>query len=159
LIAERDAIDALSNQGVNLMLDQCDRPVILETAGKPPAQIDRPIGGAQQHRPGVRGHRAAVKRRHNIPPLDGCKAKQIRDTLCQHRGTPLEPAKSFLQNNFRRFSPAIHLRTVRNAGACRVSEISSHKNHYVLSTASVLVKEADMAWRSAVGIELDEAER
>src|SRR5258708_28960621 len=31
--------------------------------------------------------------------------------------------------------------------------------HYVLPSASVLVKEAGMAWRSAVGIELDEAER
>src|SRR4029077_18408339 len=51
LIAERDAIDALSNQGANLMLDQFGRPVILETAGKPPDQIDRPIGGASSIAP------------------------------------------------------------------------------------------------------------
>src|ERR1700730_14348782 len=32
-------------------------------------------------------------------------------------------------------------------------------NHYVLPSASVPVKEVGMAWRSAVRIELDEAER
>src|SRR5438034_7966481 len=62
--------------------------MISETAGKALDQPELSIGGAQQHRTGLRGHPPAVKRRHHRPPFNWCKAKQIRATLCLHRDSP-----------------------------------------------------------------------
>jgi hypothetical protein len=42
------------------VLDQVSRTMIAETAGKSLDQPDRPVGRAQQQRPGIRGHRPAV---------------------------------------------------------------------------------------------------
>ena len=44
---------------------------------------------------------ATVKRRDHLATFDGFKSKNIRDTLCLHRGSPRIIAKSFSQNNFR----------------------------------------------------------
>jgi hypothetical protein len=74
LIAEGDAIDALPDQGANLMLDQFSRPVIGKTAGKPLDQVDRSVGSAQQHRTGLRGHAAAVK-----PPPPPCAPRRVQN--------------------------------------------------------------------------------
>jgi hypothetical protein len=62
---------------------------------------DRPIRRAQQRRPRIRCDRTTVIRRHHLAPFDGFKSKNIRDTLCLHRGSPRIIKKSFSQNNFR----------------------------------------------------------
>ena len=67
------------------MFDQIGDPVIGETAGKALDQSELLVGGAEQHRAGIRGHLAAVKRGHHFASFDGCKAEQIRATLCLHR--------------------------------------------------------------------------
>jgi hypothetical protein len=78
----------LTHQARHFVYDQVSRPVIGEAARKTLDHSDLPIGGAEQHRPGLRGHRATVKRRHHRPPFNACKAKQIRATLCLHRDSP-----------------------------------------------------------------------
>ena len=70
------------------MHHQLGHTVIGEAAGKALDQPDLPIGGAVQHRPGLRGHRATVKRRYHLASFNRCKAKQIRVTLCLHRDSP-----------------------------------------------------------------------
>ena len=89
LVAQRNPKPPLPNQGGPRVLNQIRRAVVGETAGKPLDQPDRPGGGAEQHRSGVRGHLAAVERRHHRPPLNRCKTKQICATLCLHRASPV----------------------------------------------------------------------
>ena len=88
LVTQRNPKDPLPNQSRNRVLDQLRRAAVLEAAGKPRDHTDRPVGRAKQHRAGVRGHRAAVEPSDNRTPLDRCKAKQIRATLCRHRASP-----------------------------------------------------------------------
>ena len=66
----------------------CPPNRVNSTAGKALDQPELSIGGAQQHRTGLRGHPPAVERRHHRPPFNWCKAKQIRATLCLHRESP-----------------------------------------------------------------------
>ena len=89
LVAQRHPEHPLTHQARHCVLDQLGRPVIGETAGKALDQPDLLIGGAEQHRAGLRGHPAAVKRGHDFVPFDGCKPVQIRATLCLHRAPPL----------------------------------------------------------------------
>jgi hypothetical protein len=88
LVAQRNPEYPLAHQTRHLVYDQVGRTVIGEATGKAFDHSDLPIGGAQQHRPGLRGHRPTVERRHYLPPFDGCKTKQIRATLCLHRDSP-----------------------------------------------------------------------
>ena len=88
LVAQRDPEHPLTHQSPHRVFDQLRRTVIGEAAGKALNQADLPIGGAEQHRSGLRGHRAAVKRRYHPSPFNACKAKQIRATLCLHRDSP-----------------------------------------------------------------------
>jgi hypothetical protein len=103
LVAERDANGPLHDQRPNAVFDQFRRPPIGEAGGKPLGEPDRGVRRAKQQRTGVGGDRAAVKPRHHLPPLHGCKSEQVRATLCGHRGTPLRRRKALLQKNFRRF--------------------------------------------------------
>ena len=75
LVAQRQAEHALADQGGEAVLDLVRRAVIGEAGGEPPDQADRPVGGAQQQRPGVRGDGAAVERR---PPPRGLRRVQTR---------------------------------------------------------------------------------
>ena len=89
LVAQRDPEHSLAHQPGYRMLDQFHRAMIGEAAGKPFDQPDLPVGGAEQHRPGLRGHLAAVKPGHHRTPFDWRKTKQIRATLCPHRASPV----------------------------------------------------------------------
>jgi hypothetical protein len=116
LVAERDPNNSLHDQRPNTVLDQFRRTPIDEADGKPLGQPDRSIRRTKQQRTGIGGDRAAVKPGYHLPSLHGCKSKQVRVTLCRHRGTPLRRRKALLQKNFRRFGAPMHLITLRNAG-------------------------------------------
>ena len=88
LVAQGDPKHPLPDQARHPVLDQSGITVIGETASKALDQPDMLISSAEQHRPGLRGHLAAVKRGHHFASFDGCKAKQIRATLCRHRDSP-----------------------------------------------------------------------
>ena len=88
LVAQRNPNHPLPDQARYRVLDQLRRAVVPEAVGKPRDQPDRPVGGAEQQRPGIRGHPAAVEPGHHRAPFDACKAKQIRATLCLHRAPP-----------------------------------------------------------------------
>ncbi len=88
LVAQRNPEQPLTDQGRHLVDHQGGGTVIGEAAGKALDQSDLPIGGAEQHRSGLRGHRPTVERRHYLAPFNRCKAKQIRATLCLHRDSP-----------------------------------------------------------------------
>ena len=72
------------------MLHLVRRAMVDKAAGEPRDQADRPVGGTQQQRPGIRGDRAAIERRHHGPAFDACKLEPIRDTVCRHRTPALE---------------------------------------------------------------------
>jgi len=57
------------------VLDQIRHAAILETAGKPLDQPNRPVDSAEQQRAGVRGHLAAVESSDHRAPVDRCKTK------------------------------------------------------------------------------------
>jgi len=88
LVAQRNPQHPLAHQAHHLVHHQLGRAMIGEAAGKALDQSDLPIGGAEQHRSGLRGHRAAVKGRYHLATFNGCKAEQIRATLCLHRDSP-----------------------------------------------------------------------
>src|SRR6516164_1402500 len=86
LVAKRDAEHTLSHQRRNLMLDQLLTPCVIEASRKPRHQSDRSIGLSQQQRSSIRGDRPAVERRYYFASFNSCESKQIRATLCRHRG-------------------------------------------------------------------------
>jgi hypothetical protein len=116
LVAERQAEHALADQRAHRMLDQHRRTRIAEAGREPIDQPDCSVRGAQQQRTGIRRDRPTIKRRDHAAPCDACKSKQIRATLCRHRGPPAKLVKSFSQNNFLRFSAPMHLPGVRDPG-------------------------------------------
>ena len=75
LIAQRNPEHPLTHQARHFVYDQVSRTVIGEAAGKALDHSDLLIGGAEQHRPGLRGHRPTVERCHHRPPFNACKAK------------------------------------------------------------------------------------
>jgi hypothetical protein len=88
LVTQGNPEHPLTHQARHLVDHQLGRTVIGEASGKAFDQVDLPISGAQQQRPSLRGHRPAIERSHYLAPFDGCKAKQIRATLCLHRDSP-----------------------------------------------------------------------
>jgi hypothetical protein len=78
----------LADQGRDFVLDQIRCAVVGKTVCKTLDQPDRPIGGAKQQGPGIRGHPPAVKPRHYRAPRNRCKTTQTRGTLCRHRDSP-----------------------------------------------------------------------
>jgi len=87
-IAQRNAKDALADHCRHRVLNQLLRPAVAETLRKPIDQPDRLVRCPQQQPAGIRGDLAAVKSSHYRAPLDACKSKQIRVTLCLHRDSP-----------------------------------------------------------------------
>jgi hypothetical protein len=116
LVTERDPDHPLADEGRHLVLDPLGGAPIVEAGGEPLDEPDRPVGGAQEQRPGIRGHGATVERRHHATTFHGSKIELVGATLCRHRGAPLLPLKSLLQNDFRRFRAPMHLPFVRNPG-------------------------------------------
>ena len=100
LIAERDPEHPLADQRHHLMLDQFLTSLVMKACREPLHHPDRTIRRAQQQRPGIRGDRPAVERRHHFAAFHGCKSKQIRATLCRHRGAPRNNEKSLQHNAF-----------------------------------------------------------
>jgi hypothetical protein len=88
LIAQRNPEHPLTHQPWHLVHEQIGITIIGEAVGKARHQPDLFVGGAEQHRPGLRGHRATIECGHHLAPFDGCKAKQIRAPLCLHRDAP-----------------------------------------------------------------------
>jgi hypothetical protein len=86
LVTQRQAEHTLTDQGPHFVFHQVGPPAVPEARRKSLHQPDRPIGRPQQHRSGVRTDRPAVKRRLNSAAFHRCKSKQIRATLCRHRG-------------------------------------------------------------------------
>ena len=87
-IALRQSEDALADQRLDLVLDQVPAAPVAEAGGEAIDDPDRPIGRAEQQRPRIRGDASAVESRDHPPAFEGCKSKQIRDTLWLHRGAP-----------------------------------------------------------------------
>lgn len=101
LVAERDGEYPLPDQRRDRMLDLRLGSTIDKARCQPIHHPDRPIRRPQQQRARVRCDCATVKRRDHLAAFDGFKSKNIRDTLCLHRGSPRIIKKSFSQNNFR----------------------------------------------------------
>jgi hypothetical protein len=116
LVAERDAEHALGHHRRDAVLDPPRRPAIVEAAGEPAHQPDRPIGRAEQQPPGIRRHLPTVEGGHHMAALDHFITEQIAATLCRHRGAPLRRVNSLSQKNYRRFRAPMHLLLVRNPG-------------------------------------------
>ena len=116
LVAQRNPEHPLTHQARHLVDHQVGRTVIGEAAGKAFDHSDLPIGGAEQHRPGLRGHRATVEPGHHFPPFNRCKTKQIRATLCLHRVSPCLRDKPFSQHDFLRSKAPMHPPPLRNPG-------------------------------------------
>jgi hypothetical protein len=116
LVAQGQREHPLADQGRHAVLDLLGGAMVDEAAGEPTQQPDRPIGGAQKERPGIRGDRSAVEPGHHPTAFDACKLEPIRATFCRHRGTPLLAPKALLQKNFRSFGAPMHLLPVRNPG-------------------------------------------
>jgi len=88
LVTQRHPEHPLTHQASHFVNHQIGVTVIGKAAGKAFDQPDPLIASAEQHRPGLRGHRATVKRGHYFVPFNRCKAEQIRVTLCLHRDSP-----------------------------------------------------------------------
>ena len=116
LMPERDAENALADQGGDLVLDPLRRPRVAEAGGEARDQVDGAVGRAKQQRAGIRGDRPAVESGHHAASFDRCKLEQRRATLRRHRGPLLHRRKALSQKNFRRFGAPMHLQLVRYPG-------------------------------------------
>jgi hypothetical protein len=88
LVTQRNPEHPLTHQAPNRVFNQIGIAVIREAVGKALDQADPSIGGTEQHRSGLRGHRPAIERRYHLVPFYRCKAEQFRATLCLHRASP-----------------------------------------------------------------------
>ena len=88
LIAQPQSEHPLTDQRLDLVLDQLWATKVAETGREPSDETDRPIRRAKQQGAGVRRDASPVESRHHRTPFDGFKFKQIRDTVRLHRGVP-----------------------------------------------------------------------
>ena len=100
-IAKRNAMDALGDERLDPVLD----PILPAAAGEAGRRLPRQprdaIGFAQQQRACIRGHRAAVERRCDLPAAEAGEIEGILATLCRHRRGLLRQENPFWQKNFR----------------------------------------------------------
>src|SRR3954451_14752211 len=115
-VAQRNADNPLHDQRLDGMLGIGRVTAVLEAGRQATGQAQHPIRGPQQQRTGVAGDGATIKGRNNRAAFSRCKRKQVRVTLCRHRGLPLLRDKALSQKNFRRFRAPMHLTLVRDAG-------------------------------------------
>ena len=87
-VARRQSEHPLADPRRDLVLDQLLATRIVEADGEAIDETDRPIRRPKQHRASVRSDASTIKSRHHRTPFDGFKSKQIRDTVCLHRGAP-----------------------------------------------------------------------
>ena len=116
LVAERDAEHALADQRRQLVRDPAGIAAVGEAGGEAVDEPDRPVGRAEQQRPGVRADRPAAEIRHQIAAIEPCKQHRFRATLRLHRGCSCSRVKSLLQKHFPTIRPPMHLFFVRNPG-------------------------------------------
>ena len=76
LVAQGQREHTLPDQGLQRVLDLLGRALVDKAGCEPPDQADRPVGGTQQQRPGIRGDGAAVERSHHRPAIDGANANR-----------------------------------------------------------------------------------
>jgi len=76
-------------------------PLVVKAGGKPIDQPNCSIRRLEKQRARIRCHRTGIKRGFHSPPLEASKIKAFCDTLCRHRGSPLNPQKSLWHNDFR----------------------------------------------------------
>src|SRR5260370_18756167 len=88
LIAEREAEQALGDQGLQRMDGEERTAAVAKASGKPIRQADRLIRLAQQQSPGVRRDQPAIEISHNKAAAGSSKLHRRRATLRLHRGLP-----------------------------------------------------------------------
>ena len=86
LVAEREPIHPLRDQGRHRMLDPGRRAIIGEARGKPRHNPRRALHLAQQHGAPIRRQRAPIKTSHHVVPLRRVKMQGVGHTLCRHNG-------------------------------------------------------------------------
>jgi hypothetical protein len=116
LITKRNADNPLHHQRFERMLGIGGIAAVLEAGCQAAGQAQHPIRRPQQQGAGVAGDGATIEGRNNRTAFSRCKRKQVRITLCRHRGLPLLRDKTLSQKNFRSFRAPMHLTLVRDAG-------------------------------------------
>ena len=101
LIAKRNPEHPLADQRHYLVLDQLRAPHVVKARGQSIHHPDRTIRRAQQQRSGIRRDRARVERRNHRAAFNRFKFKEIRATLCRHRGAPRIDDELLRHNSFR----------------------------------------------------------
>jgi hypothetical protein len=101
LIAKRNPEHPLADQRHHLVLDQFRAPHVVKARGQSIHHPDRAIRCAQQQRSGIRRDRAPIERRHHRAAFNRFKSKEIRATLCRHRGAPRIDDELLRHNGFR----------------------------------------------------------
>jgi hypothetical protein len=101
LIPERDPEHPLPDQRHYLVLYLFLTSLIVKARREPIHHPDCTVGRTQQQRTGIRNDRTGVKCRHHLAAFNECKSKQIRDTLCWHRGAPRSGEKWLPHSDFR----------------------------------------------------------
>ena len=89
LIAQRNADNPLHHQRLDRVLGIGRVAAVLEAGRQATGQAQHPVRRPQQQGTGVAGDGATVKGCNNRAAFSRCKRKQVRVTLCRHRGLPL----------------------------------------------------------------------
>ena len=116
LITERNADNPLHHQRLDGMLGIGRIAAVPKASRQATGQAQHPIGRPEQQRTRVAGDGATIKGRNNRASFSRCKRKQVRVTLCWHRGLPLLCDKALSQKNFRSIRAPMHLTLVRDPG-------------------------------------------
>jgi hypothetical protein len=98
---KRNPEHPLADQRHHLVLDQFRAPHVVKARGQSIHHPDRAIRRAQQQRSGVRRDRARIERRYHRAAFNRFKFKEIRATLCRHRGAPRVDDELLRHNGFR----------------------------------------------------------
>jgi len=85
-----------------------------EALRKSPYQPKAAVSLPQRRRTSVRGNHQAIELRHNGSSAHRFKPKQLRRTLCLHRGAPRIGQKSLLHNYSRCFAAPMRSNRLRN---------------------------------------------
>jgi hypothetical protein len=101
LIAKRNPEHPLADQRRDLVLDQFRAPHVVKARCQPIHHSDRTIRRAQKQRSCIRRDRARIECRDHRAAFNRFKSKEIRATLCRHRGAPRIDEKLLQHNGFR----------------------------------------------------------
>jgi hypothetical protein len=116
LVAERQPMDALRHQRLELVHDEGGIVHIAKAARDLSRQPHRQVRLAQQRRPSIRRDRTAVESTHNLAPLEPFKRQLRRATLCPHRPGPFDQQKCLFAQLLSLIRPGRCQCRVRNAG-------------------------------------------